>query len=415
MAASSSKEFTVVRQLSADTFMVRRKSDGEPLLGRTFDVAKWPDAAPLHSLMTRGAGEAAFNVMNHENLVSVAAVLMRFPFDGSGVEASDLLLVDYCDAGTLMTLLDRPPVQHTATGFLPESLCWHVARSLLRALAFLHDGYRCDSYTAPRSGARRFHEWVADRDWMPILHRNIRPENIFFQQPRGRETYGLCKLGNFSECFVSGHVNWMSGGAVVSAPDKDCGLETMRARMAVENVYELPKVWTSRFSRSEVLYSELLMKWGRTQYDRPYTRGSELFALGALLYRMMTSRICPHPEECNLLPCQCRHMDPSAEPCPHACHPPINLENPLPQCTDYTDGLHDLIKELLVLNRSDAVSAVELLASAEEAFQTWRETTLDGGLYVDLEDDLKKREANLRKKMDAEACGQGQLIPVGVL
>ncbi len=172
---------------------------------------------------------------------------------------SELVLWDYCDAGTLRSLIDRPPAdcRPRARGFLPESLCWHVFRSLLSALAWLHDGYRVDDYTDPRSGfAPKRGEWVVDCDWMPILHRDLRPENVYFQYRRSRETYGLCKLGFFGECSVSGHANMRSGGAVVAGgPGQDTELATLRERMAVDNIYTVPKV-RSRPGKGFVLLVE---------------------------------------------------------------------------------------------------------------------------------------------------------------
>jgi len=243
--AQHNDEYTTLRQIGENLFLVRRNADGETLLGRPFNLAGAPEMEHLDKLMGMGAGAAVSHLLNHENLVSVATTLTSFTWVGSGPSKTHMLLWDYCDAGTLDGLFRTPPVAHSRAGFLPESLCWHVLRSVLAALAWLHDGYRVDYFRPSmgrRPGPELRSEWIADPDWLPVLHRAVRPENIYFQSPRGVETYGLCKLGNFGEAFVSGHVNWVSGGAVVSTREGDSDLLEMKKRMAVENIYTVPKV-----------------------------------------------------------------------------------------------------------------------------------------------------------------------------
>ncbi len=130
---------------------------------------------------------------------------------------------------------------------------------------------------------------------------------------------------------------------------------------------------------------------------------------------MMTSRVLPHPEECNLTPCTCRHLDMLAPPCPHGCpHEAINFKDPFEYFTEYTPGLRRVVTELLHLNRSAKLSARELLRSADRRFQVWRKGTPDGRRYVDLADDLKQREANMFEKLDAEARESGVGKPAEV-
>jgi hypothetical protein len=50
-------------------------------------------------------------------------------------------------------------------------------------------------------------EWVSvNTDWFPILHRCIEPRNVWLQHPRGNETYGQCKLGDYSHAAVTCHI-----------------------------------------------------------------------------------------------------------------------------------------------------------------------------------------------------------------
>jgi len=258
--AKRGDEFTILSCIDEPTglFLVRRNLDGEKLLGR---VGTWAATEPLGELMALGAGEPVFELLNHENLVSLAGTI-QVTNDGDGQDGDDkeILLWDFCDGGTLDTLFREPPVLATARGFLPESLCWHVLRGLVGALAWLHDGYRRDWVTTavhrhrPAGagaagggevvlGRRALHEWVADSDWMPVVHRAVRAENVFFQLPRGAETYGACKLGDFSRCFVSGHVNGLSRGVVAADASSDfVGFDVLKQRVTVADVYSLPKV-----------------------------------------------------------------------------------------------------------------------------------------------------------------------------
>lgn len=52
-----------------------------------------------------------------------------------------------------------------------------------------------------------------DEDWHALLIRDISPGQIWFQKPRGKETYGKCKLGGFQWVKVCGSV----GGKVAVA------------------------------------------------------------------------------------------------------------------------------------------------------------------------------------------------------
>lgn len=68
-------------------------------------------------------------------------------------------------------------------------------------------------------------------DWMPVLHRDLRPANVFLQLPRGVETYGAVKLGNFGRCWVSGSVSRSQETPVVTMESEDeVPLGTLRGR-----------------------------------------------------------------------------------------------------------------------------------------------------------------------------------------
>lgn len=199
-------EYVLDKPLGKELCVVRRVSDGELFLCHEFDIEDRREYATLRALYHRGAYTSAAEVLNHENLISLTGPITNTPLRGwgGGDEKQRYLLWDWCDAGTLDTILREPPVARTKEGFLPESLVWHVALSTLKALMWLHEGWR-ERYDQESEHWRSAYQ--IDDDWMPILHREIEPRNIYFQSPRGVETYGRCKLGNFGNCYVSGSVS----------------------------------------------------------------------------------------------------------------------------------------------------------------------------------------------------------------
>lgn len=250
---SRQHDYNIIKRITDSCYVVQRKSDGTQLLGHPWDIHRTDPG--FSALMDRGAKYAVGNVLNHPNLINHIDTQVDFAFRGTTTQVAsfqNMLLWDFCDAGTLEALFHEPPVKPTKNTFsdtighfLPEGLCWHVVLSILKALAWLHEGYREEDYIVWRADGtaeRATRSRTLDPDWMPILHRDIKPKNIFFQHPRGTETYGLCKLGNFQNCFVSGHVNNRSGGQVVSIARGDERLENLRKTMAVDNIYTVPVV-----------------------------------------------------------------------------------------------------------------------------------------------------------------------------
>jgi serine/threonine protein kinase len=210
-------------------------------------------------------------ILNHENLMSIAGIMEHQLFNKSQTPDTNqkdkvqLLVTDFADAGNLSALFRHYNCDSSAF-YLPESLCWHVLRSLTRAVTYLHDGKRlCHPIQLPGM----FGEWVSvDTDWFPILHRRIEPRNIWFQHPRGTETYGLCKLGNFSSAAVtchaidthSGFFNPPSGPHGMALAVRTGVIELDKARLALEkNPAELPEVRNPSFETfTQLTYSSLI-------------------------------------------------------------------------------------------------------------------------------------------------------------
>lgn len=206
--------YVVDKPLGHGLAIVHRIADGEEFLCHEFDIDGRPEMKTLRVLFYRGAYSSAAEVLNHENLISLTGPIRNYAFRGWGNENEkrQYILWDWCDAGTLETILSEPPYSPSVDGFLPESLVWHVAISMFKALIWLHEGWR------QRVKLDRKHEmYKTDEDWMPILHRGIEARNIYFQSPKGIETYGKCKLGNYGNCFVSGSVS--AARSVIDADD----------------------------------------------------------------------------------------------------------------------------------------------------------------------------------------------------
>lgn len=223
-----------------DLFKVHRKSDRFEFLAK--DVShRLKDAegnpTPLGTLLDPNGGfniiTAIFRLLNHENLVNLVDWIQveKAPNANLTLPPHDFFIWDYCNAGILENLLfntrhtkksaiqidqeEREMQERIEEGldpvpkkepqpFLPEAFCWHVLTSLLSALAWLHDGIREDWDVEEN-------DWVvkyANFDWMTVLHRNIAPNTIFLCHPQTPfETYGLCKLGNFKNNYISGVYN----------------------------------------------------------------------------------------------------------------------------------------------------------------------------------------------------------------
>lgn len=233
----TTSEFELLEETGQGTLFAIKKDDpGVKYIAQPFGVLKGSDvegadkqktideASAFYNLFhSSKVGSAIAQIFNHENIISIAGHIKTHPVTKSSERAhlEEYIVWDYCDASNLSALFQSKPSESTEF-YLPESLCWHVLTSLLNAITYLHDGKRLFLDTEASGGAKKI--WASvDQDWLPILHRAIEPRNIFFQQPRGIETYGMCKLGNFEHAVVTNHVISPSGDVT----DKD--VEVSRA------------------------------------------------------------------------------------------------------------------------------------------------------------------------------------------
>lgn len=128
------------------------------------------------------------------------------------------------------------------------------------------------------------------------------------------------------------------------------------------------------------------------QAKRPYTKVDDFFALGCLLYQMITGQKPPDEEKCPV--CTCEHMNPLAR-CDHQCarrwRPDWDMSR-LYQA--YSTELLQLVFFFLLKPWSVRYhNAIDLLDRAMEGYRVWKAESPDGKLYRDAEDNIMARRA----------------------
>ncbi|KAK6850780.1 hypothetical protein PG987_000414 [Apiospora arundinis] len=379
---ASKYDFT--SEVSPGVWKAVRKSDRAHFLAR--DVTPWllefgddqVGPKPLLWLLDKEANNMMgqlLALLNHENLINLVdwVQLIGWKDSNSPDQITYFFIFDYCNAGTLENLFQTRTeiwpnneerhyeVPVAKNKFLPESLCWHVLCSVLKALAWLHDGIRED--LNPDTKQYEIHD--AGVDWHTILHRDISPANIFFCHPHtGTETYGQCKLGNMSKAHVSGHVNGVLGGRVPAAEGRI---------LAGQDGFE---------PLEKLRQNEDMPLYHPPQFGQPYTIISEYRSVGDVLMGMMVK---PHMAAM-------KHMeflrDQDSE-----------RWNELFSGANYSAGLKDLVWELMSKTEAEQNYTMELYLRAKEGFQYFRETDRDGQAVVGVEDvQIEQAEAEAERR-----------------
>ncbi|KAK4162877.1 kinase-like domain-containing protein [Cladorrhinum sp. PSN259] len=391
--------------------LYKRKLDGEIYVGHLSTLHDNQYDRRIWNLYEKGAGEPAANVLNHENLVSVHTEVVQQqwqPGDAQAQEEADpehLILYDYCDAGSLHSLFQKPPVKVSIRGpFMPESLCWHVAISLLRALQWLHEGIR-DQYDVIENASTR-QEWTnvtrchrvrtktePEKGWLPILHRDIKPSNVLLSHPKGIETYGTVKLGGLQRCIVTGGMLHEQGVNAEDAP----AIGWEKSTDPTRDTDMQPEIWKLR---------EWYGNWkklGRRQpmHQRPYTMGNDIWAVGAILYQMMFGMPPPAAEECRGGGCHAWHWYRRSlenKAVPHRQSNPLCMGDhdldSFPDHLNYSGELKSLLKMLMGMNRKPRPLASEILDGAWRGYTLWADNSEAGKLYRDVYDDMWFRRNN---------------------
>ncbi|KAM0278984.1 hypothetical protein ACHAQH_004851 [Verticillium albo-atrum] len=454
------QNFELVKKLDGSRWLARRYTDGEGFIARQvndfdeyyrsqhenpgFITTKQRDTKGLMDLVyEHNIGRQISHIFNHENIVSLAGYLRQQPLNAkpfSEVEATeDYLVWDNCDAGNLEVLLvDKDPQAKNRRVFMPESLCWHVLTSVMRALAWAHDGYRLDVDWETGN-----HGWAkTDTDWMPILHRAINPSTIMFQHPRGEELYGQCKLGHWGQAFVSGHP--------ASRHERREGSEHKMVNAFGQIIAPHAGPSLLEGATREVSLAEMRKCMDKYTRDgkkdhRMYTLSDEHWALGGVLYRMMTAKELPSRDPCTQCAAGCFHVTACADTyclieeaesdqldrwgevdldktcrcdyggCEHVrevikvskcIHPKwgptcecekkcgtktVNVDDVLAQM-DYSKSLLKAVRILFEWDwKFSDKGSVEMCGRIENLYAKWKKETGEGRDYVDVRDDARKR------------------------
>ncbi|OHE94267.1 hypothetical protein CORC01_10427 [Colletotrichum orchidophilum] len=431
--------FQLVKRVQDNIWITRRNAqhsgyaDGEEFIARkvddfdeyyeagkysmNFTTKKQRQIKGLMDLLyEHNMGRNISHILNHENIISLAGYLRQQPVHPRVQATEDYLVWDICDAGTLEILFADRHSEREPGCYLPESLCWHVLTSVMRTLVWLHDGYRQEVNWA--TGERAWAQ--TDTEWMPILHRNIDAQSIFFQHSRGKETYGVCKLGKFGKAFLSGVPARRDGAPKGETPLPHSIGFPIAPKTGHMRLTEMMGQW------KEYLDTERKSK-------RLYTLSDEHWALGAVLFRMMTGRRLPSLDGCEM--CHCIHIrrcakmgcvenEPSqgqthkgsrgceherfrgcqcvvpSAPAPGSCggaEADVHVDEVLYRL-GYSRYLKVAVRMLLDYDlEAPAVETRGLADRVERLYVEWRCKTEEGREYVDVMDDLGYRFLVLNK------------------
>ncbi|KAL8787603.1 MAG: hypothetical protein Q9195_007691 [Heterodermia aff. obscurata] len=104
---------------------------------------------------------------------------------------NNAFFLEYCSYGDLYNMIDG---YHNNQGLeIPESFVWHTYLQLAEALTFIHEGKsRKTTSNGEPTG------WTTpSRNHKPIVHRDIKPDNVFLRPGKTRDHYPEIVLADF--------------------------------------------------------------------------------------------------------------------------------------------------------------------------------------------------------------------------
>ncbi|KAI9713308.1 MAG: hypothetical protein M1812_006667 [Candelaria pacifica] len=117
------------------------------------------------------------------------------------------LYMEYCELGDLHDVIDAYRLRGLYRR-VPEAFVWQVFLQMVQALCYIHQGL--EGWDAI-SRAATDGDATGVNGWMQVIHRDIKPGNIFLQAPRSREEtrnsdmYPVPKLGDFGLAIHENH------------------------------------------------------------------------------------------------------------------------------------------------------------------------------------------------------------------
>ncbi|RYP90719.1 hypothetical protein DL770_003184 [Monosporascus sp. CRB-9-2] len=158
-------------------YVVRKK-----LTGQLFVEKNYNGAVPYLIPLIRSEINMMKDLIHNSIIHYVASFVQDSPFRAT-------VYMEYCDRGSLRDLIltykDRK--KSHAPDFVPESFVWHAFVGLADALGYLATGRSCVSLSLQ---AAKNYNAAAVGSWMPVVHRDIKPDNVFL---RSRDTPGSTK------------------------------------------------------------------------------------------------------------------------------------------------------------------------------------------------------------------------------
>lgn len=113
------------------------------------------------------------------------------------------LFTEWCDLGSLGDFRARMWENGSR---VPEAFVWHVLRGVVGAVVYCHRG--------PNGGGGG--DGGAGPRWLSVVHRDIKPDNIFLQSragPAGAGRYPVVKLGDFGSAVGAENPEFYERGA----------------------------------------------------------------------------------------------------------------------------------------------------------------------------------------------------------